>query len=465
MELLYRYEQEKKEKQKNLSATCVLTVSSDSDFLIYTGDFFSEFMRIGNKNAITFTHEFVLNKKNGDFTVTYRIDAMKQRSYRLYKPGNWVKKNNFQFLNDLIDRGFYNGEKRINYWGVKYKKAISEVFNIFLNELSEPMAGSYLEDKNYLDKPYISPLYDLLVDYHLLIKKIKPHDDIYNDILYDYPKPIWLKKNDNKFIPALLDSYGIKGGYLIKELSHRTTKNPIMIKSLNFLCKLFGENYIDYLKKINWKEICTEKVTPKVFYTCKNTSEKDFIVKTLNNWDNLNLLFDGQLKSIYEAFSTKAFIEDRGIELKFKSKNTYEFHNLLEKWKLIKKHIKIGFKLRYQLPKEIIEELEQPIVHEEKVYTPILVLSEDQFRIEGMLMKNCMGGQFNLGAYYLYVAISCGSKRVNIQYRKGNLAQARGKTNIDLPQQFQEPVNVFTKRMEKYGNLTWKKEKYDYITN
>ena len=56
MELLYRYEQEKKEKQKNLSATCVLTVSSDSDFLIYTGDFFSEFMRIGNKNAITFTH-------------------------------------------------------------------------------------------------------------------------------------------------------------------------------------------------------------------------------------------------------------------------------------------------------------------------------------------------------------------------------------------------------------------------
>jgi hypothetical protein len=257
---------------------------------------------------------------------------------------------------------------------------------------------------------------------------------------------------------------GQKGGRAVPE-NVRKQKWQAVQESRPKLAKLFGDNYIDYLKKIDWKQICTEKVSPKVFYVCKNNTEKDFIVTTLNNWDDVNLLFDGQLKSIYEMFATKAFIEEHGIDLKFKSKNTYEFHNLLEKWKLIKKHIKTGFKVRYNLPDEVIQELEQPIIHEDKTYIPKLVLSEDQFRIEGMLMKNCMGGQFNLGAYYLYVAISCGSKRVNVQYRKGTLAQARGKTNIDLPKQFDGPVKIFTERMVKYKDLTWKKEKYDFITN
>ena len=63
-----------------------------------------------------------------------------------------------------------------------------------------------------------------------------------------------IPKNDNKYIPANLDGYGIKSKYLIGELNDETSHTQI--KSLNYICKLFGGNYIDYIKQIPWKNHC-----------------------------------------------------------------------------------------------------------------------------------------------------------------------------------------------------------------
>lgn len=464
MVLLYKHKQEKKKTKKQLTSNCYLTISSDESFLEYTSEFYSEFIRLGKTNSVTFFHSLRINKKTGDFSVGYTINTDKTKSYRLYKPGQWIKKNNFFYLKELIVRGFYNGENRAKYWGVKYDKALKTIFEIILSELKPAMHDSYLSKSSYEDKPYINPLYDFIVDFHLNKKKIKGHDDVYGDILYEYPKSKWLKKNDYKFIPAVLDSYGIKSGFLIKRLSTRNNNEPVIMKSLNFICKLFGENYVDYFNRFDWLHLSTEKVNIKKYFTCKNESEKTSLVNTLNNWDDTSISLDGKLKSIHELFYIREKIEERGLEFKFKSRNTNDFSNIIEKCRLHYKYIKVGYKLRYAIPQNVVEEIEEPIICGDKTYYPKLVNTEDQFRIEGHLMKNCMATQFNLGSFYLYVSIASGKKRVNVQYRKGMLTQARGKANIDLPNEFQDPVTVLSQRIYKFKDLSWVKEKYDYIT-
>lgn len=465
MELLHRYYQEKREKDRGLLSSCELKVAEDLEYLVYASEYHCEYVRVGKTNAIKFVHHLTLNKLTGDFTVTYRIDNQYSNTSVLKRAGNWVKKNNFEYLTELTERGFYFGEKRINYWGVKYKKATSEILDVFLKSLKANMSSTYNQDKDYVVKPYVNPLYDLIVDFHLNKKGIKQHDDIYNDIIYDYPKPKWLKNNEFKFIPAVLDSYGIKCKYLVGELSYRESEHPIIIRSLNFLCKLFGENYLEYIKRLNWKKICSEKITSKKVYPCKNDAEKESLLNTLNNWDESEIMLDGRLKSINDLFTMRAFVEERGYVLKYKSKSSRDTSNLLEKWGLLKKHLKLGYKIRYNVPDDVIMDLEQPINYNGNVYKPMLILSEDQFKIEGMTMKNCMANQFNLGFHYLYIAMSCGGKRVNVQYRKGRLVQARGKTNIDLPAEFERPVEILSNRVVKYADLSWKREKYDIIND
>ena len=201
-----------------------------------------------------------------------------------------------------------------------------------------------------------------------------------------------------------------------------------------------------------------------MLFRSKNESEKTSLVNTLNNWDDTSISLDGKLKSIHELFYIREKIEERGLEFKFKSRNTNDFSNIIEKCRLHYKYIKVGYKLRYAIPQNVIEEIEEPIICGDKTYYPKLVNTEDQFRIEGHLMKNCMATQFNLGSFYLYVSIASGKKRVNVQFRKGLLAQARGKANIDLPNEFQDPVTVLSQRIYKFKDLSWVKEKYDYIT-
>ena len=391
---------------------------------------------------------------------------------KLYRNTVWDKKNDFMSLFDLTEHAFQQGEKKQkNFWGLKYKKARTELFEIIHDKLIEGMAGAEerIKNKDYFneDIAYLNNLYDLIVDFHCFKKGIKAHDDIYGDLLYEYPKTKWLKKNDYKYIPAVLDSYGIKSKYLIGELNARPISQSIDMRSVNFVCKLFGENYIDYLRKFDWRAICNERINNRKIHTLKNEIEKDAMVKLLNTWDDAEhfSIFDTKLKTINTILTTREFIESRGMEAKLTAKNPRQLLDLSERWEISKKHFKLGYKIKYNIPDEIIEDIEEPIVCSGITFQPMVINSEEQFKVEGALMKNCMAGQFSLGSYYLYIAISCGRKRVNVQFRKGKLVQARGKANIDLPEDFIEAVDVLSKKLLKYQELTWKREKYDIITN
>ena len=239
------YYQEKFSKDKNEKiSTCELKLSSDEDKIYYSSKFYDNFLRIQVKNSISFQYKLTIDKKNGDIEISYQIENNNGEKPWV-KSGNWTKKNDFNRLDGLCDRGFYYGEKRKGFWGNKYKKETNKIIQLIREELKPNINSDYLLKKDY-QKYEISPFYDMIVDYHLYMRGIKHHDNVYTHIMTDYPKKKWLKENDNKFLPAVLDNYGIKSKYLIGELSFEKNKN-IDIKCLNYLCKLFGENYMDYI--------------------------------------------------------------------------------------------------------------------------------------------------------------------------------------------------------------------------
>jgi hypothetical protein len=62
MELLYTYNQEKIEQRYDLKSNCELNLYSDGDYLQYTSKYVLEYIRLGDKNILTFEHSLTLNK-------------------------------------------------------------------------------------------------------------------------------------------------------------------------------------------------------------------------------------------------------------------------------------------------------------------------------------------------------------------------------------------------------------------
>jgi hypothetical protein len=460
MEILHFYEQEKYEKNKPLRSDTKLKLVGDDDFLMFISEFYVEYTRLGRMNYLTYEHGLTINKKTGDFSVAYRLINKKENTYKLHQNIAKVKKNNFEMLIELTQRGFYAGEKRYNFWGVKYKRALSQFYKLIVKELDIDLTG-----KDYEKDQSINPLYDMLVDYHLNKKGIKGHDNVYWHICEAYPKKKWLKLNDNKFLPAVLDQYGIKTKYMVGALSVREGKSKINLKSLRFLCSLFGENYVDYFREFEWQSICMEYIKSNKLFVCENDPEKKAIAKSLKTYSEIDAyVHDGILNTIFDLYTLKSFLKDNGLIVKLKSNSSHQLITLKDTWDLYKKHFKLGYKLRYTIPQEMIDDLEREIVIDGDVFRPMLILSEDQFKLEGMIMKNCMAKQFNVGQLYIHIAMSFNKKRINLQYRKGLLNQHKGKANTNVSKEFNEAIDVLSSRMLKYAAIAPEKEKYDIIT-
>lgn len=461
MDFLFKYNQEKSEKNSDGNSTCGLKLFYDGTTIIYNSIFEFNYQRYGNKKHVTFEHTLGVDTNTGDVTVKYDIINDGLTNERMFKTTTKTKKNDFSMLHDLIENGYIHGEKRKGYWGVKYNRAIENISSIILNLLRIKFNSDFLINKNHQTN---SNLYVLIVDFHLDMKGIKGHNGVYDDIQTEYPKKKWLIKNDNKFLPAILDSYGIKSKYLIGELNKKYDRK-IQISSLNYICKLFGENYIDYLKQINWDKHCYDSVPNKKLHTLKNDSEKNHMVLTINKWETESIKTDSLIYSLNKLFTIREQLEQKGIDLKYTSKNDTDFDNLFENWIGIKRHFSRGYKLKYNLPEDFIKTIEEDIIINGEVFKPKLILNEDDFRVEGHKMKNCMSKQFPHGAIYIFVAMQFNRKRINLQYRKGNLVQSYGKANTPVNNIFNEASLILTNRFKHHSTIEWKKEKYNIITD
>jgi hypothetical protein len=464
MDLLIKHIQEKKERKSSGTSICHLFLYSGNTEIQFNSKFELDYHRYGSKKHVTFEHSFNININTGNVVTTYRILNDGLTDDKMFR-NCFIKKNNdFKSLFELTENGFLRGEKRNGFWGVKYYKTINLIVQKIYEILNPHFIEQYFLKKNYLEKPTLNSLYDMIVDYHLDRKKIKSHDNVYTDIQNDYPKKKYLIENENKFLPAILDQYGIKSKYLISELNKKIDR-PVHISTLNYLCKLFGSNYIDYIRKINWGNHCYELPTNKKVHTLKNDSEKDCMVSVINKWEKETIRTDSLVYSINKLLSIRDLLESRGVDLKYKAKNDSEFDNLLETWSGIKLHFSRGFKVKYSFPENFILNIENEIKIGDDIFKPTILTSEEDFRLEGFVMKNCMGKQFPHGSIYIYITLQYKKKRINLQYRKGKLVQSYGKANTPVTKDFNDATEILNKRLYNYVDLQWTKEKYDFLSS
>jgi len=468
-----QYHQEKFNAGKKLNSTADISLEIEKDTIIYRGTFFMDFKRGDIADGVTFKHELYLNRENGEFLITYEV-INKRRSKNRPKSNTWIKRTNFEKLKELTHMGFYRGEKRRGFWGVKYERKTTQFFDeikmLLQNEIDDP----YLKSKTYY-KPVINRLFDLLVDYHLFKKGIKGHDNVYVDIQEVYPKKKWLKVNNFKFLPAILDEHGVKSKYLIKELSkrehpsHVTGGTGVNIRAAIYMCGLFGESYVEHIKKFDWRMIANRPFNKTKKHQSKNDSEKRALIRMFEEQTKFDDTVvqandvprvSNILISLHKLFEIREFLEEHGFtDLKLSQlKTPDEIELILPCWEIMKAHFRLGYMMRYKIPQDVVENIQLPI---ENKFFPKVLLSDRDFCYEGYKMKNCMGRQFTQGAIYMHISFTDGDRTVDLQYQKGKLHQAYGKANTPIPDDFKDGVEILSKKMIQYDTLKWEKEKVE----
>lgn len=462
MDLLFRHYQNKKSKVNNTTSISEIQLYQFDNLLHYIADFSFDYLRYGTKNILTVHHGFTINLKNGDVNTYYQLSN--QSPTERARGRNSIKKNNFESVLYLIENGFYKGEKRRGFWGKKYDLMIEEITNIIVSkikpEINQPVEKDY--QKNFS----INSLYDLLVDFHLHKKNIKHHDAIYISILKDYPKSKWLKTNENKFLPAVLDSYGIKSKYLIASLNEYQNRN-VDIKTLSYLCKLFGEGYVDYLRQINWVELTSNRILFKKYHSLNNEKERACLVNVIKNWGEVSINQIQQydlLETINKVLTLREFLDSKSIVTRFNVRDLISLELLLNDLENIKNHFKKGYKVRYSYSENFLNDIESDIVIDDKIFKVRVLKSEEDFIKEGYAMKNCLSKQFNKGVVYIYLSMKHNRTNINLEYKKGSLIMSYGKANSPVEPHFNSAISELTKRMLKHSSTTWVKEKYEYIT-
>ena len=465
MDLLASYKQSKYDKQKKSKSAitlCDVQLLQNENVVYLNGSFTLNYSYYNKPRHLTLKHEIAVNLISGDVDSKYEIINVNITRDKLYRDNIKQKKNDFKQILESLENGFIKGEKRKNFWGVKYDRALEKICDQFNNILKLNLTTTYYQTKESWGE-YYNNTYELIVDFHLDKKGIKAHDNIYNDIQYSYPKKKWLEQNEYKFLPAILDSYGIKSKYLIKELNKSNIS--VQIKTINYLCKLFGDNHINYLKKIPWQTYSYDMVPNKRIHTLKNESEKDCMVYVILNWEKQNIKFDNLITTLNKLLSVREDLEDKGMDLKFKAKNDNDFDTLMEMWLGHKKYLNRGYRLKYAFPEKFINEIETPIHIDNLVFYPIILKSEEDFMIEGYRMKNCMSKQFIHASNYIYISLKENRSAINLQYRKGSMNQSYGKANTTVKDKFNNAIEILNDRFKNHPTIFGHKEKYDIITN
>lgn len=456
MELLFSLRKEK----KNKSIIIDIKLMSDGDFIeIYSDIDFHYFKNIGVKKVIAFNKCLTIDLKTGDIIHKKTLKNDENTINTL------LKKNDFKEILEFTEKGIINGEKTLKFWGVMYQREIRKLYKVLVDVIQRN--GFIVKEK---DSSSLNYIYDLIVDFHLYKKEIKGHDLVYHHILKEYPRKKWLKNNDNKFLPAVLDSYGIKSKSLLNGFNKYMSENYVSsfhFRSLKFVCTLFGEDYPHYISQIPSVFFhCGVDVPNMKTYQLKDASEKKRMVELFKNWENDYLQINPFIKQIHTLLEMRDFLEKRGFNLKFNVTNDIEFLERFNEWYSFKSHYTRGFKLMISYSDELIEEVQKDIIIDGITYRVFLLKSEDDFRLEGHRMKNCMGNQFIHGLNSTFFAVIGNNKRYHVQFKDGEIRQIHGKANqVVPPGEMDGVITELSIRLTKFyeTKVGWDKIKYNFV--
>jgi hypothetical protein len=459
MDLLFQFNKEKKTRKTTDNFLCDLSLYDEGTLINLLASYDLKYTRYGTPHHVIYRYGLTINKKTGDVNTIYKFE-LAQNTFGNHYVKTVNKKNDFEELYTLTETGLINGQKYRGYWGVKYENAIETIFDHIYSILSAEMTNTYFLSKPYKYKSHYNEFFDFIVDHHLDKKNIKAHDSVYDHIREVYPKQKWLKLNENKFLPAVLDSMGIKSNFLIGEIN----KNPdtvIKLSSLKYICDLFGDNFIEHIKTTSWIDHCYTSPPNKKTYTLKNDSEKKYMAMLINGWEKNMAVPHSFVTKTSKLLSIREKLEKKGIDVKFKAKDDESFMNTEHEWNNLLEFIRKGYRLKYSFEDDFLFDIESEIDIDGQIFKPNILKTQEDFIKEGHIMKNCMGKLFNGGLSNLFVSLISKNKRVNLQYRNGTLINSYGKANSLVPFEFNDAILVVNNRIKKYKDMKWSREKYD----
>lgn len=399
----------------------------------------------GKEYENNFDTILLINLKTGDFEI-------KKKNIENNKIKKIIKKNNFSLLSNIIHDTMLSGHRNERFWGVKIRNYYHKVSNFIEQIFDENITTPTVKVQNFYEK-----LYSVIVHFHLNKNDIKPHNNIFFNILFDYPKKKHLKNNDNKYVSSVLEFYGIKNKYFVSEINK--PDNNIVISTLKCLTDIFGENYIDFVRKIPLT-ICDEPIRPRTKYILKNNVEKNNMVSLINKMvknEKLEII-----KKVYKLMELYDFIDRNNISVKFKPEHIDDFDVIYDTLNEYKKFFNRNFIYTFTFPEKFLNIVEEDIVYKNKKYTVNILKSELDFLNESVKMKNCLLTHFYNGNYYLYLSIFDGEKTTDIQIRNNKIFQIYGKANSDPSKEMKEVSEILLNKIVKFGDVKWEKTMIDF---
>lgn len=433
------------------------------------------------------TEGFSINLKTGNF-----VTFSKEKDGRI--PPR-VRKNVFSFLIDTFDGYFLNYETKINNLTSnrnivhKSKDAykLTNEFKSALNDVEfiQTLYSHLIKIPGFTpeDLPHSSLvpentkiwLLKTMMKLFIHVKGIKVPNDYQQLLIGWYPTKVYLKKNQNKLIAAVLDRLKIKSKQTIKLLH----ENPNMdLIRLYTLIKYFGYNdYHRYLGNIdqNYFRGSLEKNTirgaVKTWYPENvvtphqiNDNEKSNVLKLINEFvksnksepdDKFKRVIDQNLRQIDDHFTMINNIKPHFPEVELRANNWKSFNEEHMMYSRLQGLIRRGYTIEFKFEEKMLEDIEKPIITEGGTFFPVILKTDTEYTEEGKHMHHCVGGYAEYSSS-LIISLRYGSKtspeRVTCEFDSSTKKerQSRYFCNALPPEHFTDALVMLYNRVGGY---------------
>lgn len=439
---------------------------------------------VGQKYFKKTTHSvtIVFDMVKGNFLVVTYDSHKKKKTKHFFK-------NSFISLETSL-RSILNanesGISKLSPMSEEHKKTFNQ--NLFYEKLSGALNIPQIS-YDFRNEVTIKNIMELWVQKFAKLKEIKMPDNGINLIKNLYPTEVYLKKNDRKLVASILDRFNIKSKFAIKLLHKYPNMNiEVLIK----LCNLFGDNASKYLGNIKEdffiKQQNNGMVNGLTYSHLKedrflrnlkeNFDIKDFekenVVHILNscgtNGVQLRLFgHTGIFDSIIDHFRMMENLRQYYPELRLNVVKADTFNIEHSRLSSLERNVKKGYSIHCLYGTEIIIEIEKPIeilysaepfktdgarqldefIPQQKIYTPVLLKTSEDYDSEGAYMHHCVAGYIG-NERSIIVSLRCGDERVTCEYeiKTRRCIQARSTQNANPPEHFKKPLEILDQRIK-----------------
>jgi hypothetical protein len=469
----------KKHYGRPLSSIIIVTIERtvvvDNGKLVIKAKKFTKYRGV---NKIYFKRKFhsetlTFDLSTGNFTIGETNVISNSRSTRF-------RKNSFAFVERLItSNGFFNFINSVNK-NLKIYPEFCKTINDtqFIQSILEEMGQLNSWLPNITENEGRNDLLKRFIDFFVKTKKIKVPNDYMSLIRFHYPGQKYLKRNDNKLLLSVLDSYGIKSKFTNK-LFHTNT-NMDIFEIRNF-ASFFGSEYSKYMGNLDEKVLKFFDKKEKNVYQSPipinarkvseqhdlEQSEKENIIKIINS-----LVKGGNeaplraVSGLYSLFRDHVDmikkLKEYDPTYRLRSTTYEEFHTEhLELTKLIST-IRKGWSKEYVYDNRTVRKIETPIIYEfnNEIYEfhPTILKREEEYSEEGSFMHHCVASYANKETSMIVsIRLNNGMDRVTCEYEKktGHVTQERHFCNRIPPEHFNKALSVVSDRIKslRYSRL------------